>query len=162
MMIRSRAALALLLTVALAACSSSVFKQPEVTLQSVQLGGLGLRGGTMLVNLRVVNPNRFTLSANQLQYQLAIGDRDEPGDTAWIDVAEGVYDRPFSVAARDSAVVQIPVEFSYSGLGGAATSILRAGTVDYRASGTVDVRTPLGIYDVPFRRSGKVTLMGVK
>lgn len=158
----SRTLLVLSMVVAFAACSGRVFQQPEVTLQSVQLGGLGLRGGTMLVHLRVVNPNRFALSANQLRYDLAVGDRNEPGDTAWVDVARGIYDRPFSVGARDSAVVQIPVEFTYNGLGGAATSILRSGTFDYRASGTVDVRTPLGVYDVPFRRNGKVTLMGVR
>lgn len=144
------------------ACSGPVFTQPDVTLQSVQIGGLGLRGGTLLVNLRIVNPNRFALNANQLRYELAMGDDGEPGDTTWIDVAQGVYDRAFSVSARDSATVQIPVDFTYSGLGGAATSILRSGTFDYKARGTVDVRTPLGTHNVPFRRSGKVTLLGLK
>jgi hypothetical protein len=54
------------------------------------------------------------------------------------------------------------VEFTYTGLGGAATSLLRAGTFNYRATGTVDVRTPLGSYDIPFRRGGMVTLLGAR
>jgi LEA14-like dessication related protein len=151
---------ALLLTAVLSACGSGVYRQPEVTLENVQVGGLGLRGGTLLVNLEVVNPNRFALSANQLQYQLALRDPGQPGDTTWIPFAIGTYDQPFSVAARDTAQVQIPVEFTYAGLGSAAGSLLRSGTFTYRASGTVDVRTPLGGYEVPFQRRGTVSLLG--
>lgn len=150
----------LLLLLALGACTSAMYRQPEITLQSVQLGGLGLRGGTLLVNVKVKNPNRFALHANQLRYELRISDSRELNDTTWIDFATGVFDEPFSVAGRDSATVQIPVEFSYSGLGSAGAAILRTGTFDYAARGTVDVRTPVGPYTVPFQRRGTVTLMG--
>jgi LEA14-like dessication related protein len=159
---RLRLIVAVLGTVLLAACGGSVFKQPQVTLQGVQLGGLGLRGGTLLVNLQVVNPNRFALSADRLSYDLALGGSEEPGDTSWIDFASGTYDEPFSVEAGDTSVIQIPVEFTYSGLGGATSALLRSGTFDYRASGTVDVDTPLGNYEVPYRKKGTVTLLGTR
>lgn len=153
------ALLALLGALPLAGCASAVFQQPVVTLEGVQIGGIGLRGGTLLVNLRVVNPNRFELSANELDYRLAVADPASAGDTTWIDFANGTYDQPFIVAARDSASVQIPVDFSYGGLGGAASSLLGRGSFTYRAEGTVDVRTPLGTYEVPFRRRGTVGLL---
>lgn len=143
-------------------CAGSVFNQPEVTLQTVQVGGLGIRGGTLLVNVQVINPNRFALSAEELNYQLSVSDPDEPTDTTWIDFASGTYDEAFSVGARDTALVQIPVEFSYAALGSAAGSIARAGTFTYRASGTVDVRTPLGTHQVPFRKRGTVALLGAQ
>lgn len=149
----------LTLTALASGCVSSVFNQPEVTLETVQVGGLGLRGGTLLVSLQVVNPNRFSLSAEQLDYQLSLRDADETSDTTWVDFAAGTYAERFSVPARDTAVVQIPVEFTYSGLGAAAGSLLRAGTFTYRASGTVDVSTPLGSREVPFRKRGTVTLI---
>ncbi|HET7275480.1 MAG TPA: LEA type 2 family protein [Longimicrobiaceae bacterium] len=152
---------AVLTLLALSGCGTSVFQEPQVDLEGVQLGGIGLRGGTLLVNLRIVNPNGFALSANQLTYDLAVADPDVPGDTAWVEFASGTYDQAFSVGARDTSRVQIPIEFSYSGLGGAASSLLSAGTFDYRASGSVNVGTPLGSYDVPFRKRGIVTLMGV-
>jgi len=152
----------LLLLVVVAGCGSSLFKQPQVTLDGVQLGGLGLRGGTLLVNLRVVNPNGFALNANRLNYALAINDSDELGDTTWVDFAEGIYDRPFSVGGHETATVQIPVEFSYNGAGSAIGSIVRTGTFGYRASGAVDVRTRLGTYTVPFQKRGTATLVGVK
>lgn len=154
-----RSALVLVLLAVAGGCTS-VFNQPEVTLQSVQVGGLGIRGGTLLVNVEVINPNSFSLSADELTYQLAVSDPEEPQDSAWIDFASGTYDQAFSVGARDTAVVQIPVEFSYAALGAAAGSIVRAGTFTYRASGTVDVRTPLGRRQVPFRKRGTVALLG--
>ena len=51
----------------LAGCGGRVFKQPQVTLENVQIGGLGLRGGTLLVNLQVINPNGFSLNAVRLE-----------------------------------------------------------------------------------------------
>lgn len=172
---------ALLAILTLGACGSGMYRQPEITLQNVHLGSLGLRGGTLLVDLRVVNPNRFALHANTLNYDLLIADSRQPGDTAWIDFASGVVDltsvrrlsgaagresdtvdpeRGFSVRGRDSVTVQIPVEFSYSGIGSAAASTLRFGTFNYNARGTVNVRTPIGPYTVPFQRRGAVSMLG--
>lgn len=158
--LRGVAALAMVALVG--GCSSGLYEQPEVTLERVQIAGIGLTGGTLLVELQVVNPNRFSLNANNLDYQLALSDPQVPGDTTWVDFANGTYDQPFSVGARESARVQIPVEFSYSGLGAAGGSIMQRGTVTYRASGTVNVRTPLGYRQVPFRKRGTVSLLGTR
>ena len=158
----ARRGAALLMLVLLSACGSGVFKQPDVALESVQLGGLGLRGGTLLVNLRVANPNRFSLASNQLRYELAIREPGEPSDTTWVDFANGTYAEDFTVGGRDTARVQIPVEFSYAGLGDAAASVFRTGTFNFRARGAVDVRTPLGTYTVPFQKRGTATLLGVR
>lgn len=150
------------LLIGLAGCGRGVFRQPAVSLETVRLGGLGLSGGTLLVDLQIINPNRFALNADQLTYALELRDPDEERDTSWIDFASGTHDVPFSVGAGDTAMVQIPIEFSYSGLGSAANSLLRSGTFAYRATGVVDLRTPLGGYDVPFRKRGTVTLMGTR
>jgi LEA14-like dessication related protein len=158
----ARAAVSALVLVLAAACGTPAVRQPEVTLEGVQLGGLGLRGGTLLVNVKVYNPNRYALNANELRYDLAISQDAVGSDPDWIDFASGTYDRTFSVAGRDTARVQIPVEFTYSGFGGAAASILRSGTFSYRAIGEVDVRTPVGTYAVPFSRRGTVTMAGVR
>src|SRR5690606_8307991 len=120
------------------------FREPQVTLRTVQLAGLGLRGGTLMVNLEITNPNRFDLNAQELAYQLAIADTETANDTTWLDLATGVYGEPFSVGAGRTEIVELPIEFTYSGLGGAAASILRAGTFSYRATGTVNVSTPVG------------------
>lgn len=158
----TRALLSLVVVLLLAGCGTFGFRQPKVTLDSVQLGGLGLRGGTLLVSLRVENPNGFALNAERLRYDLALRDPDEAGDSAWIDFASGTFDQEFSVGARTTETVQIPVEFSYSGLGGAASSILRNGTFHYRANGEVDVGTPIGTRSVPFTKRGTFTMAGTR
>lgn len=146
----------------LGGCSSAFYEQPEVTLEGVQVAGLGLRGGTLLVDIQVVNPNRFALSANQLQYELALSDPAAGGDTTWVDFAKGTYDQPFSVGAGDTERVQIPVEFSYAAVTAAGGSILNRGTLAYRATGSVDVRTPIGTRQVPFRKRGTFTMAGMR
>jgi LEA14-like dessication related protein len=154
---------AVALTVVATGCSASaIFTQPEVTLENVQIGGLGLSGGTIVVDLKIVNPNRFALSADALDYALALSDPASGSDTSWVDVASGTYDQRISVGARDSARVQIPVGFSYSGLGAAGGSLLRRGTFTYRATGTVHASTPLGARTVPFRKRGTVTMLGTR
>ena len=143
-------------------CGSSIFREPEITLESVQIGGLGLSGGTLVVDLEVENPNRFALSSNRLDYELDLRSEEPGSDTSWVDFATGTYEQPFTVRGGETGHVQIPVSFSYSGLGAAAGSMLRRGTFTYRASGTADVRTPLGTHQVPFRKTGTVTLLGTR
>jgi LEA14-like dessication related protein len=145
----------------MAGCGST-FHQPVVTLEDVRVAGIGLDGGTMMVHLTVENPNRFALTANQLRYALAIADPSRTGETVWIDVAEGIHAEPFTVGARETGYVQIPVSFTYAGMGTAVTSLLRRGTFEYRARGVVEARTPVGTRDVPFSRQGLITLSGAR
>lgn len=151
-----------LMLLSIPACGGGVFQQPDVRLESVRIGGLGLSGGTLLVDLEIVNPNRFALNAERLRYELALRAPGEASDSGWVDFAKGTHDDSFSVPAGDTAVVQIPIEFTYSGLGSAANSLLRSGTFTYRAKGVVDLRTPLGGYDVPFSKRGTVTLLDTR
>ena len=159
---KMRGMVAVGLTLAATGCGGSIFREPEITLESVQIGGLGLSGGTLVVDLQVVNPNRFALSSNKLNYELDLREEEAGSDTSWVDFANGAYEQPFTVKGGETGHVQIPVSFSYSGLGAAAGSMLRRGTFTYRASGTADVRTPLGTHQVPFRKTGTVTLLGTR
>ncbi|HEX5726575.1 MAG TPA: LEA type 2 family protein [Longimicrobiaceae bacterium] len=158
---RFRSAPALPALLLLAACNAGL-QRPEIELESVSLGSLGLRGGTLLVNVRVENPNRFELRANSVDYALHIRDTDEDAaaDSAWVEFARGTYDERITIGARETRVVSIPVEFTFSGLGGAAGELLRMGRFNYRATGTADVSTPFGSRAVPFRKTGIFTMSG--
>lgn len=155
-----RVAFSVAVTAVLLAGCGVMFDEPKITLENVRVGSLGLQGGTLLVSLRVQNPNSFTLSSEALKYQLAVRDPVAGADTVWVDFANGTYDEPFSVRGGESREIQIPVEFNYAGLGGVSSSILRNGTFTYRASGSVDVRTPIGTRSVPFQKRGTVTMLG--
>ncbi|MDB4948064.1 MAG: Late embryosis abundant protein 2 [Gemmatimonadetes bacterium] len=153
-----RAVLSLAAVALAAACGSGVFKQPTVALDSISVGGLGLTGGTLLVNVRIQNPNGFTLGADRVTYDLAV--HTAPGDSAWSSIARGTYERPFRVGGGRTEVVQIPVEFSYAGAGGAGAALMRNGAFTYRARGSVLAHTPIGDREVPFYQDGTVTSMG--
>jgi LEA14-like dessication related protein len=148
-----------LITLGAGAACASVFRAPEVQLQSVRLGGIGLRGATVVAQLYVENPNSFGLETRSLSYDLELRDRESSEE--WLRVAAGTIDQKLQVDGRSERVVEIPIEFSYSELGPALRSLLDRGTFDYRVSGQVQVSEPLS-RTVPYRKSGRVTLQGVK
>jgi LEA14-like dessication related protein len=139
---------------AVSACGGTV-QRPDIELEGVTLGSVGLAGGTLVANIRVHNPNRFTLRAQNLHYQLSVRKAAASGaDSTWSRFADGVYDDTLSVRAGQTRTFGIPVSFSFGQLAGAGRGLLDYGRVDYRAEGTVDVRTPVGLRNVPFHKIG--------
>lgn len=141
----------------LGACSTlgrAAFREPVVTLKSVELKGVGLTGGTLDVRLNVYNPNGFRLDATKLRYKVAMANDS-------ITVADGTLDNRFTVNEKETSTVTIPVNFTYSGIGAAGRSLLNTGAVDYRVSGDVVVGSPVGNVTVPYSTKGRFTTSGV-
>jgi LEA14-like dessication related protein len=65
------------------------------------------------VLLNVYNPNRFKLDATRLTYRLLVDS---------VALGNGALDQHFVVQSGDSAVVRLPVQFSFAGLGAAGGS----------------------------------------
>ncbi|HEY5088266.1 MAG TPA: LEA type 2 family protein [Gemmatimonadaceae bacterium] len=138
---------------ALSGCASlgiGGFKQPIVNFNDLQVEGVGSKGGTVDVVLSIYNPNGYRLDATQLTYRLLV-------DTS--SVGEGVYDKQFSVRSRDSTVVRLPVNLSYSGLAAAAKQLREKGSVNYRVMGNVTVATPVGSFTKPYDQTGRFSNM---
>lgn len=148
---------ALAASVLMAACVPKV-EQPEVWVAGARLASLGLSGGVIDVRLSIYNPNRFGLRASGLTYDL---DFQAPDDGDWFDFTEGRIEEDLEVAAGDTAVVVVPVEFTYRGLGEVVRGLLDRGTFDYRVSGRVAVERPLQ-RDISYRHTGTVTPSGVR
>lgn len=140
-----------LLLAGCAALGRSTFREPVVTLRSVAVTGVSLAGGSMEVELQVANPNRYALDAPALRYRL---------DVDTVQVATGELEGRFRVEARDSAVVRLPLQFTFRGLGAAGRSLLLSGTVPYRVRGDLTVSTPLGTFTQPFDRAGRYAAGG--
>jgi LEA14-like dessication related protein len=145
------AALAAAATVsACATIGRQTFAEPVVQLKDVRLNGVGLTGGTLDVVLSVYNPNNFRLDATRLTYKLLV-------DT--VNFATGVLDNRFTVQEKDSSLITIPVNFTYTGVGEAGRQLLNTGSVTYRVMGDVTVGTPLGSFTRPYDRSGRYTAL---
>lgn len=143
------------LTVVAAGCGGAV-QEPEVRLEGIRIGGLGLEGGLAYVRFHVANPNRFAVRALGIDYDLEL---QRPGVDEWSGLANGTHRDTVRIGARDSVVVEVPVEFTYRELGPALRSVLDRGTLNYRVSGSVQVAEPVR-RDIPFRHRGTVTLAG--
>lgn len=136
------------------------FEEPEIRLEGIRVGSVGLGGGLLYAELSVHNPNDFGLETRSLTYDLAVADAQKD-DPDWVPLAYGRYDDPIVVGARDSTRFEVPVEFSFANLTGLAGAVLDRGVIDYRVSGVVDVREPIS-RSVPFRRIGTVALDAVR
>ena len=140
--------------IGVAACSAlgrAAFQNPVVNLRDVRVLGLGTSGGQLEVHLGVYNPNNYRLDATRLTYRVFVGDS--------VGLANGALDTHTAVQAGDSTIVKIPVSFTYSGLGAAATQLLRTGAVNYRVAGDVTVGSVVGNFTVPYSTTGQFNTM---
>ena len=129
------------------------FREPVVNLRIVELAGVGVTGGSLNVKLSVYNPNGYRLDATRLTYRVALA-----GDS--ITLATGTLDNKFTVQNNDSTIVNIPVNFTYAGLGAAGRSLLNTGVVNYHVLGDVTVGSPVGNFTVPYSSQGRFTTTG--
>jgi LEA14-like dessication related protein len=142
------------LTLVVAACSAlgrQAFQNPVVNLRDVRVLGLGTSGGNLEVQLSVYNPNNFRLDATRLTYRVFVGDS--------VGLATGAVDTRTTVQAADSTIVKVPVSFTYSGLGAAASQLLRTGAVNYKVNGDVTVGSVVGNFTVPYSTTGQFNTM---
>ncbi len=139
------------LLVGLSGCAL-FFESPGVRVVDVGIRSLGFTGGTATVTVALSNPNKAALEVEGFVFKLEV-ERGE-GEGGWVIVADGITDREVRVPARDSVTVELPVPFEYGGIGAAIQSIFERGEVDYRASGEVWVRGPVGRIRIPYRHQG--------
>jgi LEA14-like dessication related protein len=134
------------------ACSKiaeRAFTTPTIAVRGVKVRSVGLTGGSIEVSLAIVNPNPYPLPVQRATYNFALADSTEIG--------RGESAAAFTLPARDSAVVQLPVDVSWQGLRAAARDASLDGAIDYRFTGVVTLDTPLGNPDVPFEQVGRFT-----
>lgn len=153
---RSKYAGLLAVAVLAAGCSSAI-KQPEVNLLSIGVGGIGLRGATLIANVEIANPNSFSIEADSISYDLEAADPSNA--SSWTPVTTGTVTERIKVKDHGRTRVEIPIEFNYSSLSGAMRSILDRGTFNYRIRGNAFVREPLK-RSIPFTKTGNLSLSG--
>jgi LEA14-like dessication related protein len=129
---------------------------PQVRVDGLRLGGLGLGGGLLYVRLMVANPNGFDVRASGLTYSIEM--RDSVQETEqWLPFADGSYTNDIDVLGHDSTMVEVPVTFRYDAMGDALRRVLQFGVLDYRVHGAVHLQRPIS-RSIPFRRSGTLAV----
>lgn len=127
------------------------FITPDVHLHHLALRSVGLDGGTLDVVLAFDNPNKLSLQGTHVEAGIDI-DGNHFGDVA--------LSNPFTLAARDTTLITMPLDFRWSDLAVAARSVLNDGAVKYAITGRFGVITPMcSQCEVPFSGQGNVPVL---
>lgn len=130
-------------------CAAVQFQAPTTQLVAVEVTGLSLEGGALRLLLDVHNPNAYQLRTTRV----ALGVDLEGTHFGDVAVTEDVV-----LPAGQTTQVRIPLNFSWTGVGTGARSLLGRGAVRYAIDGQLTLGTPLGDKGVPVRGTGEVTL----
>jgi LEA14-like dessication related protein len=125
--------------------------------ENVRFAGIGLRGATMIADLRIENPNEFPIQTDSITFTLEASAPGEPGK--WTRVTSGANHERLRIGAQSTTTAGVPIELGYSDLSGPINSVLDKGTFNYRIRGQVLLREPHR-RKVPFSKTGRLSLSG--
>lgn len=158
MLVNRTKVLSLLAVVVVAGACAHVQK-PEVELTGVRVAGVGLKGASLIADLDIRNANDFGIETDSIVYELFASTPDANG--GWSRVLQRSYTQRIKIRENRTTKVEVPIDFNYTDVQGAARSILDRGTFNYRLDGNVYLREPVR-RKMPFTRTGNVSLSGVR
>jgi len=145
----------ILLVGAIGACAllgGAQFQEPHVELAGVAVTGLGMSGGSLKVELDVYNPNGYDIRGDRLTAELYLE------DTHFGELSHGSV---FELRAEKHTLLEIPMQFTWEGVGAAARGLLARGSVSYRLEGRLMIDAPGGDKRVTVGNSGVVAVRDV-
>ena len=145
-----------MLVVLLAAACASAVRRPEIELIGVRVGGVGLRGATLIADLDVKNQNGFDIATDSIAYQL-LANTASSGAEQWQPLLQRTHTQRIVIEEDRTTRVEIPIQFDYGDLSGAARTILERGMLNYRLVRNAYVTDPIR-RTIPFSRTGSVSL----
>ncbi|MDR1618638.1 MAG: LEA type 2 family protein [Treponema sp.] len=128
MFFRRAAAPAVLLTVLAllpAACASlgSAFREPSLSLVSVNIAGMDFTGADLVCRVDVDNPNAFTIPFPRIEWEFFVNANS---------FVSGAGGGGGPLKARQHTVVEVPVSVTWEGLYGAFQSLRNTEDAEYR------------------------------
>jgi len=125
------------------------FERPHVQLESVSVTGLGLSGGSLRLELDVYNPNEYAVRGSAFRGRLKL---------EGTQFGEILFDRGFELPAQAHTTLEVPMQFTWEGVGAAARGLLARGSVSYELGGALFVDTPGGDKRVEIDTGGVVAV----
>jgi LEA14-like dessication related protein len=126
-------------------------RAPSVSLRSVEIAGVSLRGVDLLCTLDVENPNPVAISFPEIDWELFINSNS---------FIAGMIESDEVIEARKTTVVTIPLNLDYAGLLGTLKSFKGRKDVDYQINiGTRFLLPMLGERLWNFEHTGKIPLV---
>jgi LEA14-like dessication related protein len=149
----------LVLAFLLASCAEvqklarSSIREPKLTFRSASLQALDMEGATVAFTWDLENPNGFGVDLARVGWTI---------DVEKTRVAAGDLPGGLQVKANATAPVTFPVRVRFRDVPG-IVSLLGSGkdAIGYRLAGTIGVRTPIGIVDLPLSHEDRLRLPGM-
>jgi LEA14-like dessication related protein len=123
------------------------FEQPSVDLEAIEITGVGVSGGSLVLVLEVFNPNDYDIRTIWVEASLEL-----EGTHFGTAVLEGDE----TLAANSRTQVEIPAEFTWEGVGAGARALLGRGALRYQLEARLRVETSIGGRTVSLRNRGEV------
>jgi len=138
-----------LLCAACATLGHLAFTEPDLTLQEIDITGIGLSGGTVDLVFDVYNPNDYRIRSTRLEVGIDLEDRH---------FGDALLERPLDLSRTNHSRVVVPVRFEWAGLGAGAKALLTHKAVGFGVTGHLFLDTPLGDKTVTLKGKGNVPL----
>lgn len=149
-------ALAIPFVLVLAGCAglkdlaASAVQKPKLTFRSASLQALDLEGATVAFTWDLENPNRFGVDLARVGWTI---------DVEGTRIAAGDLPGGLQIRASGTAPVTFPVRVRFQDVPG-IVSLLGSGKDElrYQLGGTLGVRTPVGVVDLPLSHEDRLKL----
>src|SRR3989454_6847367 len=145
----SRISLVALVSLACATLGRLSFPEPDISLQEIEVTGIGLTGGTFNLVFDVYNPTDYRIRSPRLEVGIDLEGRH---------FGDALLDRPLDLSPTNHNRLVVPVRFEWAGLGAGAKALVTRQAVGYGLTGRVLVDTPLGERSVALKGTGNVPL----
>jgi LEA14-like dessication related protein len=113
---------------------SSIFQEPKVSLQSVNIAKLSFTGADFLCKVKVDNPNSITIPFPEIGWEFFVNTNS---------FVNGILKNNKSLKARNSTVIDVPVSFSYLEVFDTFKSLKGSKQADYRVALAVKIPLPI-------------------
>ncbi|MFO7593147.1 MAG: LEA type 2 family protein [Pseudomonadota bacterium] len=135
------AAIAALVT----ACSAlnEVVKEPNVSVEGMQVKSVSLSDMVLDFTLGVENPNPVGISLSGLSYKLDVEDKS---------LLSGQSDNKLKVGANKSSSLHLPLQLKYQDVFGSMESLFKQDKIRYALSGELD----FGLFRLPYSKQGMI------
>lgn len=131
-----------------------MLKLPKIKLDSLKLKGVNISGANLLLNVKVDNPNAFSMILNKMNYQFDVNGR------SWIS---GLAEEATQITEKGEGIIQIPISLNLLQMGTSVRQLLKGDSdINYKFGGEMDLATSLpllGEIKLPFDREGKIPLI---
>lgn len=130
-----------------------VLKMPSVVFDGLKLQRLNFPKAELTLRLKLNNPNAFNLHIHQVDYQLAISDKQ------WL---RGTRAKGLNIENKKTSVLEIPFSLDFIQIGQSVYQLVAGNTdLNYRLNGNLDFSTSIrqiGNVGLEFDQSGKVRI----